>query len=523
MATRFVHLHTHSHYSLLDGLAKIPELVERVKALGMDSVAVTDHGNLYAAIEFYKAAKKAGVKPIIGIEAYVAPASRFDRETGNGKRSYHHLILLAKNQTGWKNLLKLATKASLEGFYYKPRMDKELLREHHEGLIALSGCFGGELIQAIPANDLARAEAVAREHEEIFGKGNYYIEIGNHPNFDPKNFAIVWKELIAISKKTGIPLAATQDIHYLLPEDAEYHDILLAVQTGAKLDDPERLSLKQDDYSMRSPEEMAELFKEIPEAVENTVKIADACNLEIELGKIRLPKFETPAGESAKDYLRSLVHEKLTNRYPSPTPEVNQRVDYELSVIEKMGFPDYFLIVQDFVNWAKERGIVVGPGRGSAAGSIVSYILGITGLDPLKYELIFERFLNPERIQMPDIDIDITDVRRDEVLGYLKEKYGDDHVAHIITFGTMAARAAVRDVGRALGMSYSFCDQIAKLIPFMQSGQNGLAHALKNVTELAAMYETNPDAKRVLDHVIEPVPWNDFHIQLDHDFFFRDI
>ena len=492
---KFVHLHTHSHYSLLDGLPKIDELVRRTKELGMDTIAVTDHGNLYGAIEFYKKAKAAGIKPIIGMEAYVAPGSRLDRETGNGKRSYHHLILLAKNQIGWKNLLQLATKASLEGFYYKPRMDKELLAAHHEGLIALSGCFGGELIQAILTGDPARAEGIAREHEGIFGKGNYFIEIGNHPNFDPKNFAVVWKELIALSKKTGIPLVATQDLHYLRREDAAYHEILLAVQTGAKLDDPERLSLKHDDYSMRSPEEMAELFREIPEAIENTVKIADGCDVTIELNKIRLPKFPLPAGETANRALETILRKRLHERYQESTPEIEARMKMELGVIEKMGFADYFLIVQDFVNWAKDRGIVVGPGRGSAAGSIISYILGITDIDPLKYQLIFERFLNPDRIQMPDIDIDVTDLRRDEVLGYLREKYGEDHVANIITFGTMAARAAVRDVGRALGIAYSLCDQLAKLIPFNMD----LKRAIKEVTELADMYKLNESARKILD------------------------
>ncbi|MEK7554744.1 MAG: DNA polymerase III subunit alpha [Patescibacteria group bacterium] len=495
---KFVHLHTHSHYSLLDGLSKIDDLVARTKVLGMDAIAITDHGNLYGAIEFFKKAKAAGIKPILGVEAYIAPGSRFDRETENGKRSYHHLILLAKNKDGWKNLLALTTKASLEGFYYKPRMDKELLRQHHEGLIALSGCFGGELIQTILSGDLARAEAVARAHEEIFGKGNYFIEIGNHPNFDPKNFVIVWRELIALSKRTGIPLVATQDLHYLTREDAEYHEILLAVQTGAKLDDPERLSLKQDDYSMRSPEEMTELFKEIPEAIENTAKIADVCSVEIELGKIKLPSFPLSEGETANKALEQIISSRIKDRYPEPSAEVEKRLKMELGVIERMGFADYFLIVQDFVNWAKERGIVVGPGRGSAAGSIVSYILGITGLDPLKYELIFERFLNPERIQMPDIDIDITDIRRDEVLGYLRERYGEDHVANIITFGTMAARAAIRDVGRALGVPYSLCDQIAKLIPFHMD----LEKAKAEVSDLADIYRTNDDAKRIIDAAI---------------------
>lgn len=491
---KFVHLHTHSHYSLLDGLPKIDELVERTKELGMDAIALTDHGNLYGAVEFFKKAKAAGIKPIFGIEAYIAPKSRFDKNN-NGDEKYYHLTLIVENQTGWQNLIKLSTKSHLEGFYYRPRMDKELLREHHEGLIALSGCYSGEVIKALLADRFDEAEKIAREYREIFGPDNFFIEIAHHPNFDPNGFARVWPALIKLSQKTGIPLVATQDIHYPKPEDSEYHDILLAVQTGNKIGDADRLTLKKDDFSIRSPAEMAKLFSEIPEAIENTVRIAERSNAELELNKIKLPKFSVPNSENANQYLEKLLNEKLTKRYPIPSQEVKDRLARELAVIERMGFADYFLIVQDFVNWAKERGIVVGPGRGSAAGSIVSYVLNITDIDPLKYELLFERFLNPERIQMPDIDIDITDVRRDEVLGYLREKYGEDRVANIITFGTMAARASVRDVGRALGISYSFCDQIAKLIPFNLD----LKKALETVDELAALYKGNEDAKKILD------------------------
>ena len=488
---KFVHLHTHSHYSLLDGLPKIDELVHRTKELGMDAIALTDHGVLYGAVEFYKKARQAGIKPILGVETYVAPSGHRERNTSE---KYFHLILLAKNRTGWKNLIQLVTKAHLEGFYYKPRVDKALLREHHEGLIALSACLAGEPSRLLLAGKAAEAERAAREYHDIFGAGNYYLEIGHHPGI--KETIDVRTGLIELSKKTNIPLVATQDIHYLRKEDAEYHDILLAVQTGNKLADEDRLTLKDDDFSMRSPEEMAELFKDHPEAILNTVRIAEQCAAELELGKIRLPKFPLPDGEkSSNKFLERLIHERTSARYPTPASPVGDRITYELGVIEKTGFADYFLIVQDFVNWAKDRGILVGPGRGSAAGSIVSYILGITGIDPLKYGLIFERFLNPDRIQMPDIDIDITDVRRDEVLGYLREKYGENHVANIITFGTMAARAGVRDVGRALGVSYSFCDQLAKLIPFNQ----GIEEALKNVKELAALYDQNEDAKRILD------------------------
>jgi len=483
---KFTHLHTHSHYSLLDGLAKIDDLVSRAKELGMDSLALTDHGNVYGAIEFYKKAKAAGVKPILGIEAYIMP------ENPNDKEKYYHLILLCENQAGWKNLLKLITHAHLEGFYYKPRINKDFLRKHSTGLIALSACLSGEVSRNALNGNLAEAERVALDYQNIFGKGKFFLEIGHHPGI--RETVKAREGVLKIAAKTGIPLAATQDIHYLRKEDAPYHDILLAVQTGGKLDDPDRLSLKDDDFSMRSPEEMAELFKDLPEAVANTQKIADMCNVEIELGKIQLPRFEVPSGETASSYLRKLITERLTARYSEATKQVQDRLEYELGVIEKMGFADYFLIVQDLVNWAKERGIIVGPGRGSAAGSIVSYILRITDIDPLKYDLLFERFLNPDRIQMPDIDIDITDRRRGEVFGYLTEKYGTDHVAHIITFGTMAARAAVRDVGRALGISYGFCDQLAKLIPFNQD----LDEALK-IQELAALYQTNPDAKRILD------------------------
>lgn len=491
--SKFTHLHTHSHYSLLDGLPKIDELVNRTKELGMDAVALTDHGVLYGAVEFYKKAKAADIKPILGIETYVAPADHTEKNANNGEK-YYHLILLAENQMGWKNLIQLTTKAHLNGFYYKPRVDKALLREHHEGLIALSACLAGELSRNLTAGKPAEAERAAREYENIFGAGNFFIEIGHHPGI--ANYPKIQAELIALSKRTGIPLVATQDIHYLAKEDAEYHDILLAVQTGGKLADADRLTLKDDDFSMRSPEEMAELFKDHPEAIENTVHIAERCSVSLELGKIRLPKFPLPEEEtSANHFLEKLIRERTSARYPAASPAVQERIAYELGVIEKMGFADYFLIVQDFVNWAKERGIVVGPGRGSAAGSIISYILSITNIDPLKYDLLFERFLNPDRIQMPDIDIDITDIRRDEVLGYLRERYGENHVANIITFGTMAARAAVRDVGRAMGISYSFCDQLAKLIPFNRT----IEAALKESEELKKLHESNEDAKRILD------------------------
>jgi len=492
---KFVHLHTHSHYSLLDGLPKIDELVKKTRELGMDAVALTDHGNLYGAIEFYKKARAAGIKPIFGIEAYLAPKSLKNKEKGIDEK-YSHLILLVKNDNGWKNLIKLVTTSYLSGFYYKPRIDKELLKSHSDGLIGLSGCISGEIPKMILNNNYEGAKESANQFKEIFGDGNFYLEIGHHPGI-PETIKAN-QGLKKLSKETKIPLVATQDIHYLTKEDAEYQDILLAVQTGNNVGDADRLSLKQDDFSMRKPDEMYELLKDFPEACKNTVKIAEKCNLEIELDKIKLPHFPLPEGKTATEHLKELINEKLTSRYPNPTQEIKERIDMEWGVIKKMGFADYFLIVQDFVNWAKDRGIVVGPGRGSAAGSIISYILGITGIDPIKYNLLFERFLNPERIQMPDIDIDVTDVRRDEVLGYLQEKYGRRNVAHIITFGTMGARAAVRDVGRALGMSYAFCDKIAKLIPFNLK----LKKSIENITELAEMHQNNKDARRLLDSAL---------------------
>jgi len=505
---KFVHLHTHSHYSLLDGLAKIDDLIDRAKELGMKSLALTDHGNLYGSVEFYKKAVKAEIKPILGVEAYIAPGSRFEKQAKTGDK-YFHLILLVENQTGWKNLIQLVTKSHLEGFYYRPRMDKELFRQHHEGLIALSACMAGEIPQLLFNDKFEEAEVTAKEYQEIFGEGNFFLEIGHHPNFP--DTAKISDGLKKLSQKTNIPLVATQDIHYLKSEDADYHDILLAVQTGNRISDDDRLTLKMDDFSMRSQEQMIEFFKELPEAIENTEKIAERCNVALTLNQILLPNFPLPEGEtSADDYLYKLVMEKLPNRFPVADAKLMERLDYELDIIKKTGFADYFLIVQDFVNWAKERGIVVGPGRGSAAGSLVSYVLGITDIDPLKYDLLFERFLNPARISMPDIDLDFTDVRRDEVFAYIREKYGEDKVAQIITFGTMAARAAVRDAGRALGMSYGFCDMLAKLIPFnpTQGMKTGwLDKSLERVAELKSLYESNPDAKKIIDaaHHLEGV------------------
>ncbi|MEK7624665.1 MAG: DNA polymerase III subunit alpha [Patescibacteria group bacterium] len=495
---KFVHLHTHSHYSLLDGLAKIDDLIDRAKELGMEALALTDHGNLYGAIEFYEKAKKAGLKPIIGVEAYVAPHGRFDKRSRIDDRPYH-LILLAQNKTGWLNILQLVTKSNLEGFYYKPRVDKEILRQHHEGIIALSACLAGEISRLIAAEKIPAAKEKIGEYQNIFGPENFFLEISHHPGIE--NLEKINQVLIELSKETNAPLVATQDIHYIKSEDAPYHEILLAVQTGNTINDPGRLTFKHDDFSMRSPEQMTELFKKNPEAIANTVKIAERCNLEIELGKILLPSFQVPDGQNSNHYLRNLVNEKLASRFSEITEEIKKRVDYELSVIEKTGFADYFLIVQDIIDWAKKRGIVVGPGRGSAAGSLISYVLDITSINPLKYDLLFERFLNADRIQMPDIDIDFTDIRRDEVVAYVRDKYGADRVAQIITFGTMAARAAIRDAGRALGFAYGFCDQVAKMIPFAPNPDKKsiLEKSLKEVAELDNLYKQDANAKKLID------------------------
>ncbi len=501
----FTHLHVHSHYSLLDGLPKIDALVKYVKELGMSSVALTDHGSMYGVIEFYQIAKKNGIKPIIGCEIYVAPRNLTDKQTGIDDKRFH-LILLAKNNQGYKDLVELVTKANLEGFYYKPRIDKKLLKEKSGNLIGLSACLQGEIDQALLKNKHEEAEKIAREYEEILGKGNFYIEISHHPNI-PSHEAIQ-QDLIALAHKLNIPLVATQDVHYLKKEDAPIQDILMAIQTGEKVDENERLTMKDEDFSLTSPEEMGEKFKHVPEALENTLKIAEACNVELEIGKIKLPKFHLPVGETADSCLKKFCMEGIKSRYGFDAFEIeneNQqkivdRLNYEMDVIKKTGFADYFLIVQDFVNWAKNQGIVVGPGRGSAAGSIVSYLLNITNVDPIKYNLLFERFLNPERISMPDIDLDFADTRRDEVLDYVSQKYGRDRVAQIITFGTMAARAAVRDAGRALGYPYIFCDAISKMIPpMLGESKTTIPKAIKEVKELKDLYDSNPDAKRLLD------------------------
>ena len=489
---KFVHLHVHSHYSLLDGLPKPVELVVKAKGLGMDAVALTDHGSMYGIIEFYKHAKKQGVKPIIGAELYVAARRMQDKQAGIDDKRFH-ITLLAETNAGYKNLIKLVTAANLEGFYYKPRIDKETLAKYREGIIALSGCLGGEIPRAIAGQNFGLAEELVRTYKEIFDPEHFYLELAHHPNIKLQD--AVNKKLIEYAERFGLECVATCDVHYLNKDDAKAQDTLMAVQTGAKLGEGDRISRAQRDFSFKSAEEMYASFPYPKSALENTQVIADRCTVDIELGKIQLPHFEVPKGETQDSYLRKLCMEYLPNRYQEATKEVLDRLDYELSVIIKTGFASYFLIVQDFVNWAKSHGVVVGPGRGSAAGSIVSYVLNITNVDPIKYDLIFERFLNPERISLPDIDIDFADTGRDRVLEYVTAKYGSDHVGQIITFGTMAARAAVRDTGRALGIAYGFCDTLAKLIPFGSS----LTDALASTAELKTLYDTNEDARLILD------------------------
>lgn len=489
---KFTHLHVHSHYSLLDGLPKIDELLDYVQELGMDSVALTDHGVLYGAVEFYKKAKARGLKPIIGSELYVALEHRHQRRPHiDDKR--HHLVLLVKDETGYRNLIQLVTQAHLEGFYYKPRVDEELLAKHGKGLICLSACLQGKIPKLILAGKIQEAEQTALKYQSIFGPGNFYLELQDHPNLAEQKKAN--QGIIALARKTGIPLIATQDSHYLKSEDAQAQDILMLINTGADKNDPERLTMKGDDFSLKSPQIMIESFKKVPEAIENTQKIVENCSFELELGQTKLPSFPLPKGEKTNSYLRKLCLEGLKKRVAAIDKPMQERLDYELEMIEKTGFASYFLIVQDFVNWAKEQKIVVGPGRGSVAGSLVAYALNITDINPLKYDLIFERFLSLGRISMPDIDLDFTDTRRDEVIEYVAQKYGRDRVAQIITFGTMASRAVIRDVGRALGYSYGYCDQIAKLIPMYFS----LDKTLKRVAEFRNVYQTDEQAKTLID------------------------
>ncbi|MBO4400310.1 MAG: DNA polymerase III subunit alpha [Selenomonadaceae bacterium] len=490
----FVHLHSHTEYSLLDGASRITDVLDQTKNLGMNALAITDHGNMYGVIDFYKAALERGVKPIIGCEVYVAPTSRKFRAEVNGEK-YFHLILLAENNTGYKNLVKLVSAAATEGFYYKPRVDKELLREYHEGLIALSACVIGEIPRAILANDFPRALELAKEYAEIFGRENFFLEVQNHGLDEEKT---VRDALIKISRELNLGLVATNDCHYVRREDSEFQDLLLCIQLNKTVDDTKRLRFPSDDYFLKSPAEMRALFEDIPEACDNTLKIAERCNVSFEFGKLQLPEFPLPKKFSSDDeYLRKLCWEKLSDRYALFTDEILTRLNYELDVIQKMGYAGYFLIVWNFIDFAKKKGIAVGPGRGSAAGSIVAYILGITELDPLEFNLLFERFLNPERVTMPDIDIDFCYIRREEVIEYVKNFYGADHVAQIVTFGTMAAKAAIRDVVRALNVPYAEGSRIVAMIP--NELKITLDRALQTSRDFKNEYENNPASKRVID------------------------
>ena len=458
----FTHLHVHTEYSLLDGSSKIKEITSRAKELGMKSLAITDHGVMYGVIDFYKAAKEVGIKPILGCEVYVAPGSRFDKQPGESESRYYHLVLLAENNTGYKNLMKIVSRGFTEGFYYKPRVDYEVLEQFHEGIIALSACLAGEVQRYLARGMYEAGCEAAKRYEGIFGKGNFFLELQDHGIPEQK---YVNPQLIRMSQELGIDLVCTNDVHYTYAQDADAHDILLCIQTGKKVTDENRMRYDGGQYYLKSPEEMAELFPYAPQALENTCKIAERCNVEIEFGVTKVPHFEVPQGFDSWTYLNHLCNEGMKRRYPDADEEKKKRLEYELSVIHKMGYVDYFLIVWDYINYAKTHGIAVGPGRGSAAGSIVSYCLGITDIDPIKYSLIFERFLNPERVSMPDIDVDFCYERRQEVIDYVVEKYGKDCVVQIVTFGTMAARAVIKDVGRVLDLPYAMVDNIAKMVP----------------------------------------------------------
>ena len=490
----FTHLHVHTEYSLLDGSNKIKEYVSRVKELGMNSAAITDHGVMYGVIDFYKAARAAGIKPVLGCEVYVAPGSRFDRELSHGDDRYYHLVLLAENNQGYQNLMKIVSKGFVEGYYYKPRVDMEVLETYHEGIIALSACLAGEVQRYLVRGLYEEAKETAYKYEKCFGKGNFFLELQDHGIPEQKT---VNAGLMRMSQETGIELVATNDVHYTYAEDAEPHDILLCLQTGKKLSDENRMRYEGGQYFVKSEEEMRALFPYAAQAIENTQKIADRCNVEIEFGVTKLPHFEVPEGYDSWTYLNKLCHEGLVRRYPDKHEELLPKLDYELSVIQKMGYVDYFLIVWDFINYARTHGIPVGPGRGSAAGSLVSYTTGITNIDPIRYNLLFERFLNPERVTMPDIDIDFCYERRSEVIDYVIEKYGKDCVTQIVTFGTLAARGVIRDVGRVMDLPYNFCDTIAKNIP--NELNITIDKALIMNPELRSMYESDETVKRLID------------------------
>lgn len=493
----FVHLHNHSEYSLLDGLSRVEDMVDRAKELGFKSLAITDHGNMYGAIHFYQLCLKAGIKPIIGCELYV---TKNRLEKGQGNNDYNHLILLVKNETGYKNLIKIITASYLEGFYYKPRTDIELLEKYSEGLICLTACLNGYVADPLMRDEQEEAENRLKKLQKIYGDGNLYLELQRHQNLDLQE--TLNEKLIELSRKYSVPIVATNDNHYVTKDDAEAHDVLLCIGTQTTVDTPNRKlkMIDSPDFYLKSAKEMAAAFAQYPEAIENTVKIAAACNLEIELGKWKMPIFEVPEGFTPVTYLKKIVEDRIHERYPEVTPEIRERVDYELSVIINKGYETYFLVVQDFVNWAKENGISVGPGRGSAAGSVVSYILHITDIDPFYFKLPFERFLNPERPSAPDIDLDFADTRREEVIKYVTDKYGHDKVAQIITFGNMEAKGAVRDAGRALGMPYAAPDRISKMIPpGWQGHAMTISNALEQSPDLKRAYTTEPETKKLLD------------------------
>ena len=490
----FTHLHVHTEYSLLDGSCKIKELAARAKELGMDSMAITDHGVMYGVIDFYRAAREVGIKPIIGCEVYVAPGSRFDRENTNGEDRYYHLVLLAENDTGYHNLMKIVSKGFVDGFYYKPRVDYEVLETYHEGVIALSACLAGEVQRYLARGMYEEACRSARHYEEIFGKGNFFLELQDHGIPTQKT---VNQGLMRMSRELSMDLVATNDIHYILAEDAAAHDILLCIQTGKKVSDENRMRYEGGQYYVKSEEEMRALFPYAQEAIDNTHKIAERCNVEIEFGVTKLPKYEVPEGYDSWSYLNKLCQDGMAKRYPDDDGTLQKRLSYELGVIHNMGYVDYFLIVWDFIHFARSHDIMVGPGRGSAAGSIVSYCLEITNIDPVRYDLLFERFLNPERVSMPDIDIDFCFERRQEVIDYVVEKYGKDQVVQIVTFGTLAAKGVVRDVGRVLDLPYARCDAIAKMIP----GDLGMTldKALKQSPDLREAYQNDDEVHYLID------------------------
>ena len=489
----FTHLHVHTEYSLLDGSNKITELIARVKELGMTSVAITDHGVMYGVIDFYRAAKAQGIKPILGCEVYVTSGSRFDKENNNNVR-YNHLVLLAENDTGFHNLMKIVSRGFTEGFYYKPRVDYEILEQYHEGVIALSACLAGIVASNLRKGFYEEAKKEALRLQEVFGENNFFLEIQDHGIPEQKT---VNQGMLRLNRETGIPLVATNDIHYTLASDEEPHDILLCIQTQKKVEDENRMRYEGGQYYVKSPEEMEEIFPYAKEALENTNKIAERCNVEIVFGEYKLPSYDVPDGYSAWEYLQKLCNEGLEVRYPDPSDELRERLAYELQTIHSMGFVDYFLITWDFIKYARDHGIMVGPGRGSAAGSIVSYTLGITNIDPIKYNLLFERFLNPERLTMPDIDIDFCFERRQEVIDYVVRKYGKDRVVQIVTFGTMAAKMVIRDIGRALDLPYAYVDSVAKMIP-TELGIT-IKKAIDINPELKALYNSDEQAKYLLD------------------------